>query len=139
MTKMNNKQLLGELQLGNYVNHKTPDGEWKAEEMGIIQWTADCWYDAGESILDTDDIYPIELNDDWITNLGCEIEYNSRVEFPGDRLWQFTLDKSTFESVTTYTLEVNQSHTCVTIKYVHQFQNLYTLLSNGEKLQLKTK
>lgn len=136
---MDKKKLLGELQLGNYINHKTPDGEWKAEERGIIQWTADCWYDVGESILDTEDLFPIELNDDWIEDFGCKIEYNSRVEFPDDSLWQFTLYKSTYELTTNYTLEVNLSSTYVYIEYVHQFQNLYTLISSGKKLQLKTK
>lgn len=136
---MDKKQLLSELQLSNYILHKTPDGEYKLPERGVIQWTADNWYEIGECILDEDDLYPIELNDDWIKDFGCKIEYNSRVEFPGNSVWQFTLSKSTYQSIATYRLEVNLSGTWVIIKYVHQFQNLYALITNGKQLKLKTK
>lgn len=131
---MDKEKLLGELQLGNFVQHRTPDGEYKAEERGIFQWTEYNWLELEECILDDDDLFPIKLDNKWLKVFKCKID-RGRIEFPDDNLWQFTLSKSTFESVTTYSLEVNLSYTYVKIEYVHQFQNLYSMLSNGKKLE----
>jgi len=128
-----------EIMLGNWVEYR-PEFEDSKRPSGPMQWTDMTWYWMGESVLDADEFYPIPLTTEILKAVGFVDEgigWVSSTQIPPifeDRLKNLNVrplmlvghhDADGFFLKTYYGF--------TPIVYLHQLQNLYSLLI-GESL-----
>ena len=121
-----------DLRIGNYLqNNKgeirvvselnTIENEFNIKAWGIREDRA---FGSNE-----DNLFPIELTEEWLLNFGFISDAYSDTYLKGfglDGLMTIHCDK------TKGCLELWEDRTSVTLKYVHQLQNLYFCLINEE-------
>jgi hypothetical protein len=123
---------VNELRVGNLVRANCIyEGQVKTfkrlnETLDVLFFSDGNKWETGEFLSDCD---PVELTEEWLTNLGFEETYNGLFDKIPSRGFHYST-KTNRVTTTKYNqwLEIE-------IKYVHQLQNLYFAL-RGEELQL---
>lgn len=112
-------------ELNNLV--KTGDGNAMilsitGEEVELLAYGCDL------DFYNCNDISPIKINEEWLVNLGFDKFPGSGQLFDTDNFWSGRLINEGFFEI---------SHLELTLKYVHDLQNVFFALT-GRELQLKT-
>lgn len=87
-------------------------------------------------------IAPIELDINWVNNFGFnDSEYKkgyTGIEFKTNLMLDFVITKPKFmgEWQDYYAFDLGQ-HRFIPLKYVHELQNLFFVITGGHELQLK--
>ena len=126
---MENKVLEKEIMLGNWFRHN--DGWSSVRKEGEFQWEESDWYRLGDSTLDIDNVSSIPLTEDWMKDFGFSFDSKWDEFVKGD----FCVYRDPESGVFCFYYEEKET----ILTYVHQLQNLYFTLKNGEELERKLK